>query len=363
MDRPQPRISSKQTGIAARGIFYLLIVMGCVGLISWFLSGESKAPILVSPDDSERVRGQVGAETPLTIEWRHGGITSDRRLPSRAHRFVVCFYDPNEAQACGGDDADVLFVSEDTTAISRTRLELSGLFYSVLDYLAPLYDYTYEISLPVNALDRLLTWTVGACSGGAQLETCALATPERQLGVATHNLVAVEIDADRFGADVVFEVLLRSEGETTSDPYEVSVIVWEIMQDDNRQPLLDPLDQDVEADDIAITTAGDEVSITLFRHGTLPLDQLLAIWRPGSPRYVWSHEFPMVPNPNNPNPTCVQPCSSTACFDGVVPRDCRATPSQSSALFAAFYRLDPDDLVVEFNENDNMIGVNTIRSR
>jgi len=355
MSRLQNLTPSKQTGISGRGVFILLAIMGCALGLWWLFTGITKAPVLVSPENSVAIRGFIGQDTGSTIKWRHGGITSERRFPNRATRYVVCFYDTNVSEDCGGDDSDIFFVSEEATEIQRTRISSSSFAYSVIDRIYPFYEYTYEVTLPASSLDLPLMWTVGACSGGMLLDNCTLAAPGRQLGITARNLVAVKIDDDKTDTGIEFEVQLQNTGDTTSEPYQVSTVVWQILHEPNETQPLTEIPDTIDDTDIVITTEGEEVQVSEFRNGNRPLGDIFAIQKPGTDRVDWFHEYPAVPNPLYMVPTPVTPCGLSQCLYNL-------DPNERPALLAAFFKVDPNNVLLEFDETDNVKKKNTIRA-
>ena len=357
-----PSTPAKQAGISGRRILYLMAFTGLCGiLILQLFSGETKAPLLVSPEDHTLIRGYEGQDISLTIKWNHGGITRDRLFPSRATRFVVCFFEHNTI--CIGDGTDALFVSEQTTAIPRTMLGApSSLFYSLVERLYPRYEYTYDVVLPASVLNNPLYWTVYACSGGTQLENCTFARPVHELGVSNRNLVATRIDDETqyddssFVTGIKFLVELKNEGDTTNEPYQIWMRVWEILHDSSgAQPLTDLMQAAAYAASTVITLDGKEAPIAEFRNGNR--SDLFAIKKPGTVSTPWSVTYQSVPNPNDNLPTSVKPCGIPD------PDPCEVKPhiSNQPALFAAFYKIDPNNLLLEFNEDDNVKMLRTIR--
>lgn len=347
---------STQTGISGRSIFFLLVFMCFSGtLILTLLSGESKAPQLISPESHVLLRGYEGQDIPLTIKWRQGGITEDRLFPSRATRFVVCFFEHGLNNDCSGDGTDVLLASEEATAIPRTKLGSPGLVYSLIDRLYPFYEYTYDIELPASVLNTPLQWTVGACSGGTQLETCSFARPDHHLGISNRNLVAERIDDSPTPTKITFMVELKNEGDTTNEPYQAVFKVWEILSDSSqRQPLTNVTNDAADNAQTVITQDGEEAPIAEFRNGSR--SDLFAIQSPGTPSIVWFVDYPAVPSPNASRPTSVRPCDLPYAADCEIMRQ-----SGSTALFAAFYKIDPNNTLLEFNEGDNVKMLRTIR--
>ena len=113
---------------------------------------------------------------------------------------------------------------------------------------------------------------------------------------------------------------------------------------------MDPATDDAQT---VITLDGQEISISRFRSGER--SDLYAIKKPGTLRTSWSVIHP-VPNPNDLLPTSVKPCSIPD------PDPCIVNPMFGPpALFAAFYIIDPNNLLLEFNEDDNILRSNTIR--
>ena len=211
-------------------------------------------PALPSAPTNLSPSAATTASTPATLRWRQGGFFALQPQPPVAQFFRVCVYDTAAQQSCGTPAAQWFYAANDPL-LHRTPV--------IPPFNPPpiVSTHAYRFQLPSNAvaLDRALTWNVGACSSQS-LASCSYSAAAA-LHLSTKNIVAVNIDEDLGTARITATPVLRNAGTTASGMFDVHLQILPAFYDPSGTCATSVNAEGVEPGDFAVLANGERIEL------------------------------------------------------------------------------------------------------